>query len=94
MRVVGTSVAYRIAVAVGAVICVGLCATARRHLGPWTGYARRGLAIVLAADAVVCWGPTARRRLVGADLAAPDVVRHGADRRHCRVLAAAVVSAR
>ncbi len=45
--------AYWIGVLIAAVVCAALCVGARRHPGPWTGWAGRGLAVVLAADAVV-----------------------------------------
>jgi len=50
---VSTPVAYWIAVAIGAVICVSLCLACRRRPGPWVGYAGRAISVVLAADAVI-----------------------------------------
>jgi hypothetical integral membrane protein (TIGR02206 family) len=49
---VSTPVAYWIAVAIGLVSSVGLCTAGRRRPGRWAAYARRVIAVVLAADAV------------------------------------------
>ena len=46
--------AYGTAVAVGALACGGLCLGARRHPGPWTIAAARGIGLMLLAD-VVAW---------------------------------------
>ncbi|GAB3056097.1 hypothetical protein GCM10027053_16570 [Intrasporangium mesophilum] len=48
-----TPLAYWIAVALGAAIAVALCVGCRRRPGPWTTWAGRAIAIVLALDAVV-----------------------------------------
>ena len=53
MMNVSTPVAYWIAVAIGAVICVGLCTACRRWPGPWVGWAGRAISVVLIADAVL-----------------------------------------
>jgi hypothetical integral membrane protein (TIGR02206 family) len=53
---VSTPVAYWTAVALGAVVSVALCAGARRFPGRWARNAGRGIAITLAADAVVFVG--------------------------------------
>lgn len=51
-----TSAAYWIAVALGTVICVCLCAACRRRPGPWVGGAGRAISLVLVADAVAFVG--------------------------------------
>lgn len=48
-----TPLAYWAAVGIGAVACLVLCTAARRHPGPWTVWAGRAIAGVLAADALV-----------------------------------------
>jgi hypothetical integral membrane protein (TIGR02206 family) len=53
---VTTSVAYWVAVAIGAVICGSLCLACRRWPGPWVVYAGRAISVVLAADAVTFLG--------------------------------------
>jgi hypothetical integral membrane protein (TIGR02206 family) len=50
---VSTPVAYWIAVAIGTVICVSLCAACRRWPGPWVVWAGRAISVVLVVDAVV-----------------------------------------
>jgi hypothetical integral membrane protein (TIGR02206 family) len=49
---VSTPAAYWISVAMGAVICVGLCTACRRWPGPWVRWAGRAISVVLVADAV------------------------------------------
>lgn len=51
MSGVSSPAAYWTAVAIGAVICAGLCAAARRWPGRWTRYAARAISVVLLADA-------------------------------------------
>jgi hypothetical integral membrane protein (TIGR02206 family) len=53
---VSTPGAYWIAVAIGAVICVGLCVACRRWPGRWAVWAGRLISVVLAADAVAAVG--------------------------------------
>jgi hypothetical integral membrane protein (TIGR02206 family) len=53
---VSTPLAYWTAVAVGAVIAVGLCLACRRLPGPWVPWAGRAIAVTLAVDAVVFLG--------------------------------------
>jgi hypothetical integral membrane protein (TIGR02206 family) len=50
---VSTSVAYWVAVAIGAVVCAVLCAACRHRPGPWVVWAGRAISAVLVADAVV-----------------------------------------
>ena len=50
---VSTPVAYWIAVAIGTVICVGLCTACRRWPGPWVYRAGRAISVVLVADALL-----------------------------------------
>ena len=45
--------AYWIGVLIAAVVCTVLCVEARRRPGPWTRWAGRALAVILAADAIV-----------------------------------------
>jgi len=49
---VATPTAYVTAVALGAALCGGLCAAARRQPGPWTARAADLIGLVLLADAV------------------------------------------
>jgi hypothetical integral membrane protein (TIGR02206 family) len=49
---VGASIAYWLAVAIGAATCAALCLGARRRPGRWVAWAGRGLSIVLIADAI------------------------------------------
>ncbi len=48
-----TPLAYWIAVALGAAVALALCIECRRRPGPWTRWAGRAIAVVLALDAVV-----------------------------------------
>jgi hypothetical integral membrane protein (TIGR02206 family) len=48
----GTTVAYGVAMAIGAATCAGLCVGARLRPGGWRVVAARGIGVVLAADAV------------------------------------------
>jgi hypothetical integral membrane protein (TIGR02206 family) len=50
---VSTPVAYWVAVAIGTLVCVGLCVACRRRPGPWVGYAGRAISVVLIADALI-----------------------------------------
>jgi len=50
---VSTPGAYWIAVAIGAVLCAGLCIAARRWPGHWVGWAGRAISVVLVVDAVL-----------------------------------------
>ncbi|HML00609.1 MAG TPA: TIGR02206 family membrane protein [Acidimicrobiales bacterium] len=52
MPAVVTPVAYAVTVAIAAVLCVALCAGARRSGGSWTRWAQWLLGLVLLADAV------------------------------------------
>lgn len=52
----GTPLAYWLSVAIGGAVCATLCVGARRRPGPWTGWAARLLAVVLAAVAVAFVG--------------------------------------
>jgi hypothetical integral membrane protein (TIGR02206 family) len=49
---VSTPAAYWTAVAVGTVVCVGLCTACRRWPGPWVVWVGRVISVVLVADAV------------------------------------------
>ena len=52
----GGSVAYWVAVAIGAGVCAVLCAAARTRPGPWVVGAGRTISLVLALDAVAFLG--------------------------------------
>jgi hypothetical integral membrane protein (TIGR02206 family) len=53
MMRVSTPVAYWVAVAIGAVICVAVCIACRRWPGPWARWAGRSISVVLVVDAIV-----------------------------------------
>lgn len=53
---VSTPLAYWTAVAVGAVLVVGLCLACRRRPGPWVPLAGRAIALTLSVDALVFLG--------------------------------------
>ena len=50
---VSTPAAYWIAVAIGSVMCVGLCTACRLWPGRWVGWAGRAISVVLVVDAVL-----------------------------------------